>query len=130
MKRLAWLVIIVLLASATRSTADSICFEEPTARKLLTDLEVGEQSAQSLAVCDSLTGILKAETIQQAAKIAALEKDKAALTEVSGEYRGLAEKGNEALTACEVSKPSRLTWFALGAASALLSIVGAYAATR
>lgn len=127
MKRLPCACLVILIALPAFSAE---CFDEKTARKMLAALEVGEADAARLAVCDQALEITRRAIREEQAKAAALEKDKAALAAASDKYRGLAEQGNEALAACETSKPSRLTWFALGAASALLAIIGGAAATR
>lgn len=129
MKKL-FLAVLVLCLGVPSFSADSICFEDPVAKKLLTDVEACEVNNSRLALCDSQLGIIRQAIKEEQAKNKALEKDKDTLVQASDKYRELAQRGNDALNDCESSKPSRLTWFALGSLASILALVGIAAATK
>lgn len=132
------LLVIFLLGSPAHSEEVlGIFLPEPSVNKLLTDRRMAEVTAEKLDECDKgakelqrqITLEVKNSDIYkqnwQTCETTSREKD-AALKNMEK----LAEDSQKMLEEERKGKPSRLTWFGVGFGSALLTIIGIWAAAQ
>lgn len=103
---------------------DEICFDKPTAAKIATTIKSCQETE------DRIGDIIEKYAIEAEAQKQVIDNINEQLsvqedqykdcTARGDEYRQNWEKASEALVDCQKSKPSRWTWFSMGAGGGLV----------
>lgn len=117
MKNLVAGLLLILTTLPAYAADFSVCFDEPVAKKLYADLEACGIDKQRLDLSDQLNATLTEEVAVNVKLAESCQKELAVTAKSADTFKGAAVKCTEQLQKCEESKPSRLTWAAVGAAT-------------
>ena len=114
----------MILVIPLNSPVNAICFDDNTARELLTEIKTCRETNTILKSIDSEFNVERAITLdifKNYKNRLTLLEDQAQDEHDRGEaYRLEWKECGKALTTCQQSKPSRWAWFSGGVGSALL----------
>lgn len=121
---MALLVLLLSLAiPPNQSRANEICFEEDIAKQILVDLKSNKEKVKMLEDIQLLFDKeinIDGEAIQNlSARFSLMEEQLASCEERGNGYKIEWQKCGDTLAKCENNKPSRWTWFSMGAGSGL-----------
>lgn len=120
MKKMVYLCLLVLVFPQL-SNSQELCFPDTVeSQKMLVEILYGKESITKLKVCQHQYSTSKAINNNDQVIITGLKQDVIIKTEISEEYKQKYIDTNNLLTKCEEGKPSRLTWYSYGVASALI----------
>lgn len=108
------ILLVSLLCSGTPAqSADKVCFEEPQAKALLIDIQDYKQN----------TPLLKEMIQSQEIKINGLTLDKIEYRKEADQYKDIAIKQTNRANKAEQDKPSRFTWWSIGAITSAVVLI-------
>lgn len=111
---------VTLTGLAQAAKIEELCFNEENSKKLLIDLKIGKSTSEELNVCQDTLEVYISLNDNNEDIINNLKKDKIDLLKLSDDYKEKYIKANQETAKVENSKPSRTTWFLVGAGTALL----------
>jgi len=101
-----------------------ICFDQPTAKRIFTDLSLCNRIDHELKILkiefESERSAFDLATDNLEDQISLLDDQRQDEHNRSEKYRLVWKECGEALTTCQQSKPQRMTWFGAGFGSALV----------
>lgn len=119
-----WVIPITSLAASKTIVFNNIS----TIRKVTKNLAVAEINTKDLDLCNQQVDNLKSQNSLLRTERQGLIQDKADLSNTMGEYKDKYTSVAAKLNACEQAKPSRMTWFGVGFATALVALLSLFVA--